>query len=183
MPSWEETDRMVENADLATRVERMKAHARIRDLENELAEARAQIAAKDAALTDIANYKGTYVGGAIFMAEVARQALAASEQEHQDFRLQNDAEWRAKLDHLKAQIAEYKTERSYIHGWNAGFEEAQEQARVQIDQLQAALVVFQRHDREARVQIAAKDAEVENWKAEALNYRSLYEGGYKSDGE
>ena len=54
----------------------MKAHARIRDLENELAEARAQIAAK--------------------------------EQEHQDFRLQNDREWRAKLDHLKAQIAAWE---------------------------------------------------------------------------
>ncbi len=35
----------------------------------------------------------------------ARAQIAASEQEHQDFRLQNDAEWRAKLDHLKAQIA------------------------------------------------------------------------------
>jgi hypothetical protein len=45
--------------------------------------------------------------GQAFYEDVVRleAQLAASEQEHQDFRLQNDAEWRAKLDHLKAQIA------------------------------------------------------------------------------
>jgi chromosome segregation ATPase len=37
--------------------------------------------------------------------EVLEAQIAANEQEHQDFRLQNDSEWRAKLDHLKAQIA------------------------------------------------------------------------------
>jgi ribosomal protein L29 len=40
----------------------------------------------------------------------ARAQIAASEQEHQDFRLQNDAEWRAKLDHLKAELAEARAQ-------------------------------------------------------------------------
>jgi chromosome segregation ATPase len=37
-------------------------------------------------------------------AEAWEAKYNAAEQEHQDFRLQNDREWRAKLDHLKAQI-------------------------------------------------------------------------------
>jgi septal ring factor EnvC (AmiA/AmiB activator) len=67
-------------------------------LEAELAEARAQIKeqAKDAYFTQQRLTEER---------DEARAQIAASEQEHQDFRLQNDAEWRAKLDHLKAQIA------------------------------------------------------------------------------
>jgi chromosome segregation ATPase len=89
------TKAQVEAVDMASEAHRQAVEARAQnkdayelaysvarhDMEVQLAEARAQIAAKDAALTKIANYKGTYVGGTIFMAEVARQALAAKETE------------------------------------------------------------------------------------------------------
>jgi len=35
-----------------------------------------------------------------------QERLAATEAEHQDFRLQNDKEWRAKIDYQKARVAE-----------------------------------------------------------------------------
>jgi len=114
------------DADLTTRSNRMKAAARIRDLENELGEARAQIAArafkhgqeiervrelraqiaaKDAALDALDEAHQITQQNLWQDITELRASLAGKEQEHQDFRLQNDAEWRAKLDHLKAQIA------------------------------------------------------------------------------
>ena len=90
--------------DLTMRVDRMKAAARIRDLENDLAEARAQIAAKDAALDALDEAHQITQQNLWRDITELRASLAGKEQEHQDFRLQNDAEWRAKLDHLKAQI-------------------------------------------------------------------------------
>jgi len=71
----------------------------------DLAEARAQIAAKDAALADLDEAHQITQQNLWQDITELRASLAGKEQEHQDFRLQNDAEWRAKLDHLKAQIA------------------------------------------------------------------------------
>jgi len=68
-------------------------------------EARAQIAAKDAALDALDEAHQITQQGLWQDITELRASLAGKEQEHQDFRLQNDAEWRAKLDHLKAQIA------------------------------------------------------------------------------
>jgi chromosome segregation ATPase len=102
-------------------------------LEADLAEARAQLEAKDAALDNLdeahkltqavlwqdieelrascaslRETKDTFFRNAEAWEAKCNAAWAERdrmEQEHQDFRLQNDAEWRAKLDHLKAQIA------------------------------------------------------------------------------
>jgi len=90
-----------------------------------LAEARAQIAAKDAALE--------------------RRRLDI---DHLD----------VKLADAMDQIAEYKTERSYVHGFNAGFEEAQEQLRAQIVNLQAMSQAKSDEIEHRDAQIAAKDA-------------------------
>ena len=68
-------------------------------------QARAQIAAKDAALDALDEAHQITQQNLWQDITELRASLASKEQEHQDFRLQNDAEWRAKLDHLKAQIA------------------------------------------------------------------------------
>ena len=78
---------------------------KILSLQHELAEARAQIAAKDAALDALDEAHQITQQNLWQDITELRASLAGKEQEHQDFRLQNDAEWRAKLDHLKAQIA------------------------------------------------------------------------------
>jgi len=77
--------------------------AKLRDTERELAEARAQIAAKDAALDALDEAHQITQQNLWQDITELRASLAGKEQEHQDFRLQNDSEWRAKLDHLKAQ--------------------------------------------------------------------------------
>ena len=79
--------------------------AQINDLNAELREAREQVAAKDAALNALDEAHQITQQGLWQDITELRASLAGKEQEHQDFRLQNDAEWRAKLDHLKAQIA------------------------------------------------------------------------------
>jgi len=96
----------------------MSTEARVADYEREdmlykeqarlvaaLAEARAQIAAKDEALDALDEAHQITQQNLWQDITELRASLAGKEQEHQDFRLQNDAEWRAKLDHLKAQIA------------------------------------------------------------------------------
>jgi chromosome segregation ATPase len=96
--------------DLANECERRddiiasETHLR-KEAEAELAEARAQIAAKDAALDALDEAHQITQQNLWRDITELRASLAGKEQEHQDFRLQNDAEWRAKLDHLKAQIA------------------------------------------------------------------------------
>jgi chromosome segregation ATPase len=74
-------------------------------LEADLAEARAQLEAKDAALDALDEAHQITQQNLWQDITELRASLVGKEQEHQDFRLQNDAEWRAKLDHLKAQIA------------------------------------------------------------------------------
>jgi chromosome segregation ATPase len=85
-------------------------------LEAELAEARKQIAAKDAALDALDEAHQITQQNLWQDITELRASLAGKEQEHQDFRLQNDAEWRAKLDHLKAQIAQLTKKANFNEG-------------------------------------------------------------------
>jgi len=87
---------------------------KILSLQHELAEARAQIAAKDAALDALDEAHQITQQNLWRDITELRASLAGKEQEHQDFRLQNDAEWRAKLDHLKAQIAAKDAEIAHL---------------------------------------------------------------------
>jgi len=92
----------------ARQAERDEAWTQLAQARKERDDAEAQIAAKDAALDALDEAHQITQQNLWQDITELRASLVGKEQEHQDFRLQNDREWRAKLDHLKAQIAAWE---------------------------------------------------------------------------